>query len=167
MKFDYGFLSAYVINETKDGYFINDCNGFVMESEQMLELADGLIKFAMKHKEELKKHNIEREIEFEKKLNTHTKINKPKTKGYIYFLECGGKYKIGFSKDVNRRIKELDNRPFKVNLIAKSKYGSNAYNIEKELHKLLESKRIDGEWYSLEDKDIKKYKNIIESAVVE
>jgi len=27
--------------------------------------------------------------------------------GYVYILKCDNKYKIGFSKDVDRRIKQL------------------------------------------------------------
>lgn len=62
-------------------------------------------------------------------------------------LECGGKYKIGFSKDVERRMRQLDTRPFKLNLVAKSKYLSDAYYWEQGLHDAFSDSRIDGEWY--------------------
>ena len=73
---------------------------------------------------------------------------KPKTymSGYIYLFECGDKYKIGVSKNVERRIKDLDNRPFKVNLIAKV-HSNIAYKVEQTIHNLLKRYKIEGEWY--------------------
>ena len=61
------------------------------------------------------------------------------------------RYKIGFSKDVERRIKQLDTRPFKLNLIAKSKLISDAYDREQEIHEYFANSRIEGEWYCFSD----------------
>lgn len=70
--------------------------------------------------------------------------------GYIYLLKCADKYKIGFSKDVDRRIKELNNRPFEVVLLQKW-YYEQALDIEQALHNIYEEFKIDpsGEWYGL------------------
>lgn len=81
----------------------------------------------------------------------HSECGKPantKTymRGYIYLFECGGKYKIGVSRNVERRIKDLDNRPFKVNLIAKV-HSDIAYKAEQTVHNLLKRYKIEGEWY--------------------
>ena len=67
--------------------------------------------------------------------------------GYIYMLRCADKVKIGYSKNVEQRIKQLDVRPFKIELIFKE-YNDKAYNIEQEIHKCLEDYREEGEWYS-------------------
>lgn len=74
--------------------------------------------------------------------------NKPETyaSGYVYLFECGGKYKIGVSNDVNRRIKDLDHRPFKVTLISKV-HSKMAYKVEGTIHALLKKHKIEGEWY--------------------
>ena len=69
--------------------------------------------------------------------------------GYVYLFECGGKYKIGVSQNVSRRIKDLDNRPFKVNLICKV-YSKMAYKVESMIHKALKIYKIDGEWYDFD-----------------
>ena len=77
-------------------------------------------------------------------------------------LECGGKYKIGFSKDVERRIHQLDTRPFKLNLIVKSKFISDAYDREQELHEYFADKKVDREWYEFSDHEAQYAKEIIE-----
>lgn len=161
MKFKLGSILAYLIHETDDGCYISNCNGFVMESEQAIEVGKKLIEFSKKHAEELRQHNIERNIEYKKELegyysDSHTSKSKTTNKkGYVYLFECGGKYKIGFSKDPNRRLKELDKRPFKLNLVARSKQTSNAYDIEQDLHSKLQKYRINGEWYQLDDQLLK------------
>ena len=67
--------------------------------------------------------------------------------GYIYMLRCADKVKIGYSKNVEQRIKQLDVRPFKTELIFKE-YRDTAYNIEQIIHKCLEDYKEEGEWYS-------------------
>ena len=44
---------AYVINQTEDGFYLSDGNGFVLESEDLIEIGEGLIKFAKKHKSDI------------------------------------------------------------------------------------------------------------------
>ena len=83
------------------------------------------------------------------------------TGGYVYFLECGGRYKIGFSKNVERRMRQLDTRPFKINLVAKSKYLSDAYDWEQGLHDACSDSRIDGEWYEFSVSDLRWLKEAI------
>ena len=72
------------------------------------------------------------------------------------------KNKIGFSKDVERRIKQLDTRPFKINLIAKSKFISDAYDREQELHEYFVDQRVDGERYEFSDHEAQYAKEIID-----
>lgn len=79
----------------------------------------------------------------------------------IYLLECGGRYKIGISSNIKRRIKDLNNRPFKVNCLAKSIYLKNAYKIEHELHSLFERYRIDGEWFNFDSNTLQYAMNVI------
>jgi predicted GIY-YIG superfamily endonuclease len=68
---------------------------------------------------------------------------------YVYFIKCGEYYKIGYSKDAERRVKELDNRPYKVELIYVSALTPYAYKIEQKIHEWLEEYKINGEWYDL------------------
>lgn len=66
--------------------------------------------------------------------------------GYVYIIKCANFYKIGYTNSVMRRMKQLDTRPFPLELIY-TRYFSHAYSIEQELHKEYEDFRVDGEWY--------------------
>lgn len=166
------YSSAYVFNETEDGIYINNGNGFVMENEQMIEIANKMINYANKNKNILREHNKKRKIEFEEELkgfssnNYKNNIKKRKHyKGYIYFFKCGDKYKIGYSKDVDKRIKQLDYRPYKIEFITKSILLEKAYLIEQDLHNKYKNNKVIGEWYDFNEnqvKEIKKYINNLE-----
>ena len=138
-----------------------------MEAEQIKELAQGLLKYAKKHDKEIIKHNIAKEEKIElgskwRKMGDNTKQKVTKSKGYLYLLECEGKYKLGLSKDVERRIKELNQKPFKLKLITKSRLLDEVYIYEQKLHQTLDKYRIKGEWYLLDKDTIEYVKNRIE-----
>lgn len=114
--------------------------------------AKELIPILQKYIEENTNEDIERENErlsarFYEEMN---QTPKPKDTswagGYVYLFECGGKYKIGVSNNVDRRIKDLDHRPFKVTLISKV-HSKMAYKVEGTIHARLKKHKIEGEWY--------------------
>lgn len=74
----------------------------------------------------------------EKETNSHS--------GYVYLFECGGRYKIGYSHNVEKRLNQLDTRPFQLNFIAKI-YSDIAFDVEQEIHKKLASFKVANEWY--------------------
>lgn len=85
-------------------------------------------------------------------IKEHTKAKcepKKKTEGYVYVLKCADKYKLGYSNNVEQRMKQLDTRPFPLELVYKA-YSEKAYDIEQELHSVYTSYgyRLEGEWYS-------------------
>ena len=157
---------AYIIIEHEDGYYLSDGNGFVLKSEELMDIGKNLIKFSKKHNEDILEYNNKRQIELYNEmtnwLGKYPKEQKEKPKGYIYIMECGGKYKIGLSKNVERRKKELNNRPFPVNIIYKSKLISDVYKIEENLHNDLKNQRIDGEWFNLNDELIEYIQTYLE-----
>lgn len=80
---------------------------------------------------------------------------------YLICSEIHGEklHKIGFTKrDISVRLKE-----FKTGNAAnlylvdsfRSKWGT---NIESNFHRILKSKRVKGEWFKLDDEDIKTFK---------
>ena len=141
---------AYVINQVEDGMFLSDCNGFVFEADDLIEIGQNLIKYAKKYHKELEIHNIENKVMLEEAMrgwNITPKEKKQPKKAYVYLLECGGRYKIGFSDNVERRISELDKRPFPIKLICKSNILNNAYDEEQKLHNKYSKFRIYSEWY--------------------
>lgn len=153
---------AYVINQHEDGYYLSDGNGYILESEDLLDIGKNLISFAKKHKEDIIRHNDLNRKELENYYTELKRKHKPKKSGHIYIMECGGKYKIGNSKNVERRKKQLDHRPFPVQIIYKSPELENVIEYEKELHEVFENKRISGEWFDLDAKDIDIIKSNLE-----
>lgn len=98
---------------------------------------------------------------------TYTKLTKSRNKGFIYILKCIDKYKLGFSIDVEKRMKQLDTRPFPLELVYKA-YSEKAYDIEQELHSVYTSYgyRLEGEWYS-SDLPVEKLIYDIDSCIAE
>lgn len=88
-------------------------------------------------------------IEVHKDICSQTKQERKRNEGFIYILKCADKYKLGYSNNVEQRIKQLDTRPFPLELVYKA-YSEKAYDIEQELHSVYTSYgyRLEGEWYS-------------------
>lgn len=167
MEFDLTGRKAVVIQDNEKGCYIFDHIGFAMEAEQMEQLAKRLLKTAKtkgvknKIEEYNKARNEELFARYSVSYNSPTEP-KPKKAAFVYMLECGGRYKIGFSRDVERRIAELDNRPFPVNIIVVSKATTEAYEVEQYIHSKLEHLRINGEWYEISPEGVEKVKKYIE-----
>ena len=74
---------------------------------------------------------------------------------YIYLLKLSesGYYKIGYTNNINKRIKELSTgNAEEITLIAK--YTSKYYKqVENYLHNIYNFKRIRGEWFNLDIED--------------
>lgn len=88
--------------------------------------------------------------------------NNPKH-GYIYLLQSvSGAYKIGRSKDPDDRLRTFEVKlPFEVEYVCTVE-TANMYELERALHKQFDHKRINGEWFRLEDKDIAAIKALAE-----
>lgn len=97
----------------------------------------------------------------------HREIEKEKVSraGYVYLIACADKHKIGYSKNVEQRMKQLDTRPFPLKLVAKV-YSEIAFDIEQSIHKKLQKYKADGEWYKfgedIEPKDFEEAVRAIE-----
>jgi hypothetical protein len=67
-------------------------------------------------------------------------------------------YKIGWTKrDPNSRLKELrtsNSQNLKIEKVFKTKFGP---KIEKNLHRIFNNKRKNGEWFSLNKKDVEEF----------
>ena len=80
---------------------------------------------------------------------TNSKQERIRNKGFVYILKCADKYKIGYSINVEKRISQLDTRPFPLELIYKIE-SDVAFDIEQRMHNTYTELgyRLDGEWYS-------------------
>lgn len=70
--------------------------------------------------------------------------------GYVYLMRCQDFYKIGFSRNVERRHKQLDTRPFPLDIISKV-YSDIALDVEQEMHKKFGADRVEGERYLFDE----------------
>jgi hypothetical protein len=81
----------------------------------------------------------------------------PKT-GYVYLIKNSeGYYKIGFSKDPHKRIKQLQTaNPYKLKLIHCIKcINRKPRDVEKRLHKMFNLSNIKREWFSFSEDYVK------------
>lgn len=64
----------------------------------------------------------------------------------VYFIECAGRIKIGFSKSLEDRLRDLSTgAPAKLNLLGTVE-GDRA--LEAKLHRSLRIHRVSGEWFT-------------------
>lgn len=74
--------------------------------------------------------------------------------GVVYLLKAAERYKIGRTKELERRLMEHGtSSPFPIALIL-SETVDNCEEVERELHQMFGSKRVKGEWFELGDNDL-------------
>lgn len=93
-------------------------------------------------------------------VNLNEDIKTNKNKGFVYLLECEGKYKIGLTKNIVQRMRFFENTlpsyPNIINYIISEDFRQ----IEKSLHIVFEEKRIKNEWFLLDENDLKTFDKI-------
>lgn len=150
-------MEIYNIVESENGeVLLQDGLGCYAEPKRMEEIANGLLLASKKSGKYIPDHNKEvlKSIYKESEKHIETKVESALKKRHVYLLKCGDKYKIGVSKNVTRRVKELDNKPFKVEVVAKSPKSIYALYHEAFLHEKYDKKRVWGEWFKLTQKDV-------------
>lgn len=83
-------------------------------------------------------------------------------KGYVYFAKSGiGLTKIGKTSNLQKRIKQLE-KEVQSNLeVIHTIPSDNAYQTEQSFHKRFEEKRVNGEWFLLDELDIEEIKKSV------
>jgi len=95
---------------------------------------------------------LDTKLEYRKK--TAREKERKQHRGYVYVLQAGPYYKIGASKDIGQRIKQLSTLPpFNLTLVHSIK-TPDMFGVERNLHDLFRLKRINGEWFELNSGDI-------------
>ena len=83
-----------------------------------------------------------------------TVVKKETRAGWVYILQAGPYFKIGYSKNVDKRIERLATLPpFDMELIHTIR-TDNMDTLEKYLHERFDDKRKNGEWFELDEEDI-------------
>lgn len=82
-------------------------------------------------------------------------VKEPKDgSGYVYVIRVRSRYKIGMSKDPDRRIKDLRTScPDPLHMVHKL-FSIDMKALEARLHKIFENNRLHGEWFELDANDI-------------
>ena len=82
--------------------------------------------------------------------------------GSLYIIECEGRFKIGYTRDMTeRRYKMSTNSPFPVTVVYESDTIEGVNFVETALHKKFSDKLIKGEWYALNKTNVKNIKTIV------
>lgn len=80
------------------------------------------------------------------------KLNEIDTK-YLYLIKNKNLYKIGYSSNLKKRLKDYDVHLGKYELIYLLE-DSKCFEIEQELHNIFRDKRETGEWFNLTNDDV-------------
>lgn len=169
-------LATDFYNFTKledDSIVIADTHGFLVNKTSVTELINGLQKFLNNETtgEGIKKYNLENwNNQFNRENHTVTKQRKL-VSGYVYFVKCNNKIKIGRSKNADKRIRIYGVvSPFKAETVHVIK-TDDSIGLEKYFHDMFSGNRSEGEWFDLSSKDIKNicsgiYDNVVLSESV-
>lgn len=102
-----------------------------------------------------------------------TIVENPPEEGYVYFAYCPELYakgthhiKIGFTKDLNKRIKQLQTgNSFEIQFY-KTHKSTDYKTVETKLHQKYKEKQVRNEWFNLTLKDVDLEINILEPPLV-
>ncbi|SFV55540.1 hypothetical protein MNB_SV-3-1137 [hydrothermal vent metagenome] len=101
----------------------------------------------------------EEQAEKVKNLLSMKKAIKNKT-DLLYLLEANGNYKIGITGNLASRMKDIQTgNPYLVKLVCTIEM-EDPQELEQSLHKLFKDKRMMGEWFNLNKKDVKYIKSL-------
>ena len=104
------------------------------------------------------KNSINRQCRFRgNKKKTQTNHLYDNKTGYIYFIKLKDTeyYKIGYSGNPQRRIYDIaSSNPHEI-IVLEIKSSLFAYELEQELHLIMQEKSVRGEWYRFDELDVK------------
>lgn len=162
----------WMVYESEDDAYLFNNAGYMATPDEMKAVIAKLASFMENKCDAITANNIKVDRFFEdlRRGVYHKEADQPSApsgkKRYLYMFKSGkNKYKIGVSVDVGRRLKQLNNRPYPVELFAVSKVPFyRAFEVEREMHDLHASDNIDGEWFEIDDERAELTACIIESA---
>jgi hypothetical protein len=86
------------------------------------------------------------------------KETEPANGGFVYVISMIGLHKIGRTNNISRRLKEFSIFPEKAELVLLVP-SKDSVALEDELHGLLAHKRVRGEWFKVDEKDLEWIRN--------
>ena len=155
-------LDVCPIKANEDGtiyHLLRNSLGEIVTLYELLEILAALKPFYdwMPDREILRQNETMREnrIAREQRHRTPRATETPTPEhGFVYVLQAGEFYKIGVSKHVDSRIKQLATLPpFDLELICTIE-TADMYGLEKVMHMRFDHVRVKGEWFELDSHDV-------------
>lgn len=166
---DEGFPNFYLMYPGEG--VLRDTDNMIITKEEYLELIKRTFDFYVNADPAfIEEVNNELREEYRKGYFEQVKESKEGKEtpsiGFVYLVQADGEhYKIGSTKNLNSRMKSLQtSSPNDIELIYSTKaedYVELEFNIHAELTKL--GKSIRGEWFELDDNDVKYVKQIFDT----
>jgi hypothetical protein len=128
---------------------ITDQGGDILSHKDKNGLLDKVNQFYFSHNDD--------EIEEINKSHISIKVQSPpkNSQGIVYLLKsANGLYKIGITKNINQRLTTIRKSPIKIELVHSIESG-NAADLEKDLHSRFADNRVIGEWFQLNQEQVK------------
>jgi len=146
----FGF-KEYMLHKCNDGYFLMDPTGDIATLDEITDLSEKLLDFATTFEKDILIHNLKNDAALRKRFRYgyQPTEKEPPGKRRVYLMECDGHYKVGVSADPHERARQLDRRPYPVEIVAQSDMVHCAFKAEREIHSRLDEFRIDGEWFRI------------------
>jgi predicted GIY-YIG superfamily endonuclease len=152
-------------DENKHSIVITDSNNHIPSIEELKTFIMGLSRFIDTYNQDsINDYNLavdqrnKQKEEQERASMELLKTEKPRP-GYVYFIADNmGNFKIGLSKDINSRFKTYTEMPYDPEMIHFINC-SDMVKVEEYFHTKFADKRFKGEWFKLDNKDIKYIKS--------
>lgn len=142
---------------------LHSSSGFLMPIREIKKIVS-FLEYTIENFDE--KKSIENEIKdikewIEYKKKPIIKEEKKVKEGYVYLvIGENGRYKIGCSRDVEKRIQQLKTSSCENHELVYKFKCKNPYEKEQELHEKFNNKRVHSEWFELTKQDVQFIKGI-------
>lgn len=149
--------TTWVVFNDESGIYLENSAGYMATPDEAIEIVSGILNFLESNGQRIEDNNEKQDRYYESLRNRSLKFGKNQTgsrqvKRYLYMFKCGDRYKIGVSRDVNRRLSQLNNRPYPVELYAVSDEPfAAAFEVERKVHEMLDAHKLEGEWFELDE----------------
>lgn len=132
-----------------------DCGEKINQYELKKRINREILEYVSKIKQlPIQKRNRHYIIE-----NNEDKSNRD---GYVYLVKLDKHYKIGIAQDPKSRLKEFTLLPYELEYITTA-YVNNYAQVEKDLHEKYKSYRVRGEWFELNNQQVKEIVDLLKT----
>ena len=136
--------------------------GEIMSIEELSNLIP-FLSHTVKHFNEKKsiQEEINEVLEYINKPKEKKEVEVKNKKGYVYLIQGeNGRYKIGFSSNVNTRLSQLKLSSCEDHKLIHNYHSNNVRLEEDRLHNMFKDKNTHSEWFDLDDSDIEYIKGL-------